>query len=92
MKLRTECSVSICLFKVTTFPISFFNAKWIYISLESLMIELYLHIKIYLDYFLGRLKYADFEKLTRLTFWVPLPKVVEVLPQYLYPLILYRFS
>ena len=55
------------------------------------MIELYLH-KIYLDYFLGRLKYADFEKLTRLTFWIPLPKVVEVLPQYLYPLILYRFS
>ena len=27
--------------------------------IESLMIELYLHIKIYLDYFTGRLKYAE---------------------------------
>ena len=26
--------------------------------IESLMIELYLHIQIYLDYFTGRLKYA----------------------------------
>ena len=33
------------------------NAKWI-ISLESLMIELYLNIKIYLDYFPERLTYA----------------------------------
>ena len=31
--------------------IFFSNAKWIKISLESLMIELCLYIKIYLDYF-----------------------------------------
>ena len=29
------------------------------ILLESLMIELYLYIKIYLDYFPGRLKYTE---------------------------------
>ena len=43
------------------FPISFFNAKWTQTSLESLIIKLYLHIKIYLDYFRGRLKNADVE-------------------------------
>ena len=47
--LRIERSFSACFFKITIFPISFSNAKWILISLESLMIELYLHIKIYLD-------------------------------------------
>ena len=50
------------------FPISFFNAKWTQTSLESLIIKLYLHIKIYLDYFPGRLKYAELGKSTRLTF------------------------
>ena len=43
--LRIECSVSACFFKIKIFPISFSNAKWIWISSESLMIELYLHIK-----------------------------------------------
>ena len=37
-------------------------------ALESLIIELYLHIKIYLKYFTGRLKYAKLEKSTRLRF------------------------
>ena len=32
------------------------------------MIELYLHIKIYLYYFPGRLKYAEPGKATQLTF------------------------
>ena len=32
------------------------------------MIEVYLHIKIYLNYFPGRLKYAEPEKSTLLTF------------------------
>ena len=44
------------------------------------MIELYLHIKIYLAYFPGRLKYAEVGKSTHLTFWGPKPKVVEVIP------------
>ena len=44
-----ERSVSACFFKIKIFPISFSNAKWIYLSLESLMIELYLHTKSYLD-------------------------------------------
>ena len=44
------------------------------------MIELYLHVKIYLGYFPGRLKYAKLGKSTRLTYWVPAPKVVEVIP------------
>ena len=44
-----ERSVSACFSKITIIPISFSNAKWIYTLLESLMIELYLHIKIYLD-------------------------------------------
>ena len=39
----------------------FSNAKWIWISLESL-IELYLYIKIYLDDFPGRLKQAELAK------------------------------
>ena len=55
-------------FNIAILPISFFNAKWIWISLESLMIELYLHIKTYLDYFTGRLKYAELGKSTCLTF------------------------
>ena len=44
------------------------------------MIEPYLHIKIYLDYFSGRLKYAELGRLTRIAFWVSVPKVVEVIP------------
>ena len=44
------------------------------------MIELYLHIKIYLDYFPGKLKYAKFGKSLHLIFLVPVPKVVEVIP------------
>ena len=59
-------------------------------ALKSLIIELYLHIKIYLKYFTERLKYAKLEKSTRLRFWVPGLKVVEVLPWYLYSLILDR--
>ena len=43
--LRIDRSDSICFFKITIFRISFSNAKWIFISLESLMIELYLHLK-----------------------------------------------
>ena len=42
------------------------------------MIELYLHTEIYLDYIPGRLKYKKLGKSTRLTFWVPVPNVVEV--------------
>ena len=44
------------------------------------MIELYLHTKNYLDYFPGRMKYAKLGKSTCLTFWVPVPKVLEVIP------------
>ena len=44
------------------------------------MIELYLHIKNYLDYFPGRLKYAEIGKSTRLAFYVPVPKVIEITP------------
>ena len=40
-----EDSVSVCFFKIVIFPIYFFNAKWIYISLESLIIKLFLHKK-----------------------------------------------
>ena len=47
-------------------------------------------LKIYLDYFPGKLKDAELGKSTCLTFWVPVPKV-EVVPEYLYPLILHRF-
>ena len=36
--------------------------------MESLMTEVYLHIKLYLDYFPGRLKYAELGKSTRLRF------------------------
>ena len=54
------------------------------------MIELYLYTKIYLDYFPGRLKYAELGKSTRLPFWVPVPRVVKVISQCLYPLILHR--
>ena len=60
------------------YPISFSNAKWIYISLESLMIEVCLHLKIYLDYFPRRLKYAELGKSMYLTFWVPVPKLLSV--------------
>ena len=55
-------SVSACFFKITIFPIPFCNAEWIKISLENLMIELYLHIKIYLEYFPGTLRYVEFGK------------------------------
>ena len=44
------------------------------------MIELYSCIKIYLDYFQGRLKWVKLGKSTRLTFWVPVSKIVEVIP------------
>ena len=43
------------------------------------MIELCLHIKIYLEYFPGRLKYAKLGKSMCLKFSVPVPKVVEVI-------------
>ena len=66
--LRIERSVSAYVFKTTIFPIFFSNAKWIWISVEILMIELYLHIKIYLHYFPERLKCAALGKSTRLTF------------------------
>ena len=70
VSLRTERSVSAYFFKITICAV----------SLESLMIELYLHIKIYLDCFPGRLKYAKLGKSTCLTFWVPVLKVVKVIP------------
>ena len=44
------------------------------------MIELYLLVKMYLDYFARRLKYAELGKSMRLTFYVPVPKVVKVIP------------
>ena len=78
--LRTERSVSACFFKIAIFSISFSHVKWIYLLLESLMTELYLHIKIYFDEFQGRLKYAELKKSTRFTISVPVPKVVEVIP------------
>ena len=56
------------------------------------MIEIYLYIKICLDYFPERLKYAELGKPTRLTFLVPVAKVVEVILKYLHPLILHRFT
>ena len=80
VSLRTERSVSAYFFKITICAVSFSNAKCIYLSLESLMIELYLHIKIYLDCFPGRLKYAKLGKSTCLTFWVSVLKVVKVIP------------
>ena len=36
--------------------------------------------KNYLYYFPRRVKYAELEKSTRRPFWVPMPKVVEVIP------------
>ena len=66
--LTIERSVSVCFFNIAVFPITFVNTKWIWISLESLVIELYLHIKIYLDCFPGRLKNAERGRSTRLTF------------------------
>ena len=48
--------------------------------MESLMIELYLQIKIYLDYFPRRLKHAKLGKSIHLTFRVPVAKVVEIIP------------
>ena len=44
------------------------------------MIGLHFHIKIYLDYFPGRLKYAKLVKSMCFTFGVPVSKVVEVIP------------
>ena len=44
------------------------------------MIELYLHIKVYLYHFPGRLKYTKLGKSTHFTFCVPVPKIVEVIP------------
>ena len=80
MALGIERSVSVGFFKITIFPIPFSNAKWIQISFQSLMIELSLHIKNYLDYFPGRLKYAELGKSTRVTFLVPVTTIVEVTP------------
>ena len=79
---RIELCVSVCylIFNITIFLISFSNAKCIWISLERLMIELYLYIEIYLDFFPGRLKDAELGKSTRLTFWVPVQNAVEVIP------------
>ena len=65
--LRIEHSDSVCVFNIAIFPISFFNAKWIWTSMECLTIKPYLHIKIYLDYFPGRLKKAKLGKSVRLT-------------------------
>ena len=42
------------------------------------MIELYLYIKTYLDYFPGKLKYSQLGKWTRFTFWVPVLKVLRL--------------
>ena len=89
--LWSSCFSVSCFFKIPIFPISFSSAKWRKISLESLMIELYLYLKIYLDYFPGRLKYTDLGKSIHLTFWAPVPKVAEVIPKYLYSLLLHRF-
>ena len=55
------------------------------------MIEIYLYRNIYLAYFPERLKYAELGKPKRLTFLIPVAKVVEVIPKYLHPLILHRF-
>ena len=54
--------------KITIFPVFFSNVKWMYISLESLVIELYLHLKINLDYFPRRLKHAELGKSMDITF------------------------
>ena len=54
--MRIELIVSVCFFNIAISAISFFNAKWMWVSLESLLIELYLHIKIYLDYSAVKLK------------------------------------
>ena len=50
-------SVSECFFNIAILPISFANAKWMWMLLESLMTELYIYI-IFLDDFPGRLKQA----------------------------------
>ena len=42
--LRIECIVSVCFFKFCSLPYFLSNAKWIWISLECLMVELYLDI------------------------------------------------
>ena len=68
------------LYAFLIFQFSFLSAKWTWISMEVLMTELCLHIKIYLGYFPGRLEYAKIGKTMRLTFSVPVPKVVEVTP------------
>ena len=73
--LGQKCSAK----NVMIFPVSSSNAKSIQISLQSLMIELYLHLKMYLNSFPRKLKYAKLGKSTRLTFLVPVPKVVEVI-------------
>ena len=43
--LRIKRCASECLFKIIIFSISFSNVKCIWVSSESLMIELYLHMK-----------------------------------------------
>ena len=55
-KVRTQCYSM--LFSNYKFSYFLFKCKINIDTLESLMIELYLHIKIYLDYFSGRLKYS----------------------------------
>ena len=46
----------------------------------TLYIYIYIYMKIYLDYFPGRLKLPELGKWTCLTFWVPVPKAVEFIP------------
>ena len=65
-KDRTQCFF--VFFNIAIFAISFSNAKWVRASLESLMIELYLYMKIYLSYFPGRMKYVELGKSMPLTF------------------------
>ena len=60
-------------------PEKFGHLHLVYHFAAPLMIELYLHTKIYLDYFPRRLKYAELGKSMNLTFWDPVPKVVEVI-------------
>ena len=44
------------------------------------MIDLYLQLKFYLDYFPEKPEYFEFGKPTRLTFWVTVLNIVGVIP------------
>ena len=68
------------MFLIKIFPISFSNAKMDIDIIGKLNDWTLFTYKNYLYYFPGRLKYAEFEKSTRRPFWVPMPKVVEVIP------------